>query len=85
MKKIILEENLQMLFNFKVIFDFLYENFGLNITLKTFKTTGTNFRNTNGEFFEAVYYSLKRHEVEHGYVVKRSKELLIICYNLFRA
>ena len=95
MKKIILEENLQMLFNFKVIFDFLYENFGLNMTLKThvilahfdfyFKTTGTNFRNTNGEFFEAVYYSLKRHEVEHGYVVKRSKELLIICYNLFRA
>ena len=71
------------LFNFKINFDFLYENFGLNMTLKThvilahfdyyFKTTGTNFRITNGEFCEAVHYSLKRHEVEHGYVVKKKQ------------
>ena len=38
-----------------------------------FKNAGTNFRNTNGEFLEAVHYSLKRHEVEHGYVVKKKQ------------
>ena len=71
------------LFNFRTNFMYLYENFGLNMTLKThvilahfewyFKNTGTNFRNTNGEFLEAVHYSLKRHEVEHGYVVKKKQ------------
>ena len=38
-----------------------------------FKTTGTNFRNTNGEFLETVHYSLKKHEFEHGYVVKKKQ------------
>ena len=38
-----------------------------------FQETGTNFRNTNGEYFEAAHYSLKNHEVDHGYVVKRSQ------------
>ena len=62
-------------------FDFLYENFNLNMTLKThvvlhhyawyFKTTGKNFRYTNGEFFEAAHYSLKKHDRDHGYVMKK--------------
>ena len=53
------------LFNFRTNFNYLYDNFGLNITLKTnvildhfewyFKNAGTNFRNTNGEFLEAVH------------------------------
>ena len=57
------------LFNFRTNFNYLYDNFGLNMTLKAhvildhfewyFKNTGTNFRNTNGEFLEAVHYSLK--------------------------
>ena len=38
-----------------------------------FKNAGTNFRNTNGEFFEAVHYILKKHEIEHGYVVKKQQ------------
>ena len=64
-------------------FEFLYENFGLNETLKThvilahfgwyFENTGTNFRNTNGEFVEAAHYSLKNHEHDHGYVVKKKQ------------
>ena len=71
------------LFNFRTNFNYLYDNFGLNMTLKThvildhfewyFKNAGTNFRITNGEFLEAVHYSLKRHEVEHGYVVKKKQ------------
>ena len=71
------------LFNFKINFDYLYDNFGLNMTLKThvivshfewyFKNADTNFCNTNGEFFEAVHYSLKKHEIEHGYVVKKQQ------------
>ena len=122
MKKIILEENLQMLaemlpadmepflnflrnckdlhsvsvrtefkptdadfylFNFRTNFEYLYDNYGLNMTLTThvilahfewyFKNNGTNFRNTNGEFFEAVHYSLKKHEFEHGYVLKKKQ------------
>ena len=69
------------MFSYKTNFDFLYENFDLNETLKAhvilahydwyFKNTGKNFRNTNGEFFEAAHYSLKKHEVDHGYVVKK--------------
>ena len=71
------------LFSYKVNFQYLYENFGLNETLKThvilahfgwyFENTGTNFRNTNGEFVEAAHYSLKNHEIDHGYVVKKKQ------------
>ena len=39
------------------------------VTIKT----GTNFRNTNGEFVEAAHYSLKNHEHDHGYVVKKKQ------------
>ena len=62
-------------------FDCLYEDFNVNETLKThvilehfayyFKNSGTNFRTTNGEFFEAAHYSKKKHEFDHGYVVKK--------------
>ena len=38
-----------------------------------FKNTGTNFRVTNGEFFEAAHYSKKKHEFDHGYVVKKKQ------------
>ena len=56
-------------------------DFNVNETLKThvilehfayyFKNSGTNFRTTNGEFFEAAHYSKKKHEFDHGYVVKK--------------
>ena len=71
------------LFAYKTNFEFLYENFGLNETLKShvilahfswyFKTTGTNFRNTNGEYVEAAHYSRKNFDIAHGYVVKHKQ------------
>ena len=71
------------LYHFKINFDCLYEEFEVNETLKThvilehfsyyFKNNGTNFRITNGEFFEAAHYSKKKHEVDHGYVVKKKQ------------
>ena len=67
------------LFHFQINFDCLYEQFGVNETLKThvilehfgwyFENTGKNFRLTNGEFVEAAHYSRKIHEVDHGYVM----------------
>ena len=64
-------------------FDCLYEEFNVNETLKThvilehfeyyFKNAGTNFRVTNGEYFEAAHYSKKEHEIDHGYVVKKKQ------------
>ena len=71
------------LYTFKTNFKYLYENFEVNETLKThvimahfgwyFETSGTNFRFTNGEYVEAAHYSLKNHEVDHGYVVKKKQ------------
>ena len=71
------------MYHFKINFDCLYEEFEVNETLKThvilehfsyyFKNKGTNFRITNGEFFEAAHYSKKKHEVDHGYVVKKKQ------------
>ena len=71
------------LFSYKTNFEFLYENFGLNETLKThvilahfswyFNTTGTNFRNTNGEYVEAAHYSRKNFDIAHGYVMKHKQ------------
>ena len=69
------------LFHFQINFDCLYEDFGVNETLKThvilehfswyFENSGTNFRLTNGEFVEAAHYTKKRHEVDHGFVTKK--------------
>ena len=69
------------LFHFQINFDCLYEDFGVNETLKThvilehfswyFENSGTNFRLTNGEFVEAGHYTKKRHEVDHGFVTKK--------------
>ena len=52
------------LYSFKVNFEYLYENFELNETLKIhvilahfdwyFQETGTDFKNTNGEYFKAA-------------------------------
>ena len=51
-------------YEYEVNFDFLYENFNLNQTLKThvimdhygryFNKQGTNFRTTNGEFLKLL-------------------------------
>ena len=70
-----------VLFNFETNFDYLYDNFRLNQTLKVhvilhhyawyFNKTGKNFKNTNGEYVEAVHSSLKKHERDHGFVVKK--------------
>ena len=71
------------LFHFQINFDCLYEDFGVNETLKThvilehfswyFENSGTNFRLTNGEFVEAAPYSKKRHEVDDGFVTKKKQ------------
>jgi hypothetical protein len=38
-----------------------------------FETKGKNFKDTNGEFGETLHYTLKKHEQDHGYSVKRKK------------
>ena len=60
----------QKLFDFEQNFYYLYECFDLNMTLKIhviihhyrwyFTKTGTNFKDTNGEFVETVHYTLKK-------------------------
>ena len=78
----------EALFNFETNFYFLYHTANLNMTLKNhilihhykfyFETKGKNFKDTNGEFGETLHYTLKKHEQDHGYSVKRKKVLLII-------
>ena len=34
---------------------------------------GTNFKNTNGECGETLHSTLKKHEQNHGYSIKRKK------------
>ena len=36
-----------------------------------FTKTGTNFKDTNGEFVETVHYTLKKHEERKGFSTKR--------------
>ena len=62
-------------------FDYLYENFGLNMTLKThvilhhygfyFSITGKTLKDTNGEYVEALHNTLRIHEDVHRYKVVR--------------
>ena len=67
---------------FKRNFYFLYENVGLNMTLKIhiildhykdyFEWTAKTFRHTNGEFVESSHYTIKKEEATHGFKVKRT-------------
>ena len=62
-------------------FDFLYEEFGLNMTLKIyvilhhygdyFDWTRKTFTHTNGEFVEAAHYTIKTEETQHRLKVTR--------------
>ena len=62
-------------------FDYLYDNFGLNMTMKVhvivhhfsqyFALTNKTMRETNGEFVETLHSSLRIHEESHGYKVVR--------------
>ena len=62
-------------------FDYLYDNFGLNETMKVhvikdhfsqyFELTNKTMRDTNGEFVETLHSSLRIHEESHGYKVVR--------------
>ena len=68
--------------DFTTNFDYLYENFNMNMTLKIhiilhhysdyFDWTGKSFHYTNGEFVESSHYTIKREEETHGFKVKRS-------------
>ena len=67
--------------DFKCNFDHLYNNFGLNMTLKVhiifhhyedyFDWTGVTLRYTNGEFVESSHSSIKKEERCHGFKVVR--------------
>ena len=77
----LLEDYNLVIHDFKVNFDFLYENFGLNMTLKVhiifhhykeyFDLSGKTLRHTNGEFVESSHYSIKNEDRTHGFKVKR--------------
>ena len=67
--------------DFERNFDFLYDNFELNMTMKVhvilhhfsqyFALTNTTMRETNGEFVETQHSSLRIHEESHGFKVVR--------------
>ena len=69
-------------FDFEINFWHLHENMSLPMTLKVhvildhymwyFDNMGKNFHNTNGEFVEAVHYSLDGHEDKHKFKVTRN-------------
>ena len=70
------------IFYFEIHFWHLHENFALSMTLKInvildhylwyFGEMGTNFYDTNGEYVEAVHYSLDRHEDKRKFKVSRN-------------
>ena len=59
------------IFDFEIHFWHLQENFALAMILKMwyFREMGTNFYYTNGEYVEAVHYSLDGHEEKRKYRV----------------
>ena len=69
-------------FDYEVNFWHLHEQFSLPMTLKVhvildhymwyFGEMGTNFYNTNGEYVEAVHYSLDGHEDKRKFKVSRN-------------
>ena len=75
------EDYILIILKFENDFNYLYDMFGLNMTLKIhiiihhyaryFEETGTNFRDTNGEYTEAIHSSLKIHERNHNFTTKR--------------
>ena len=70
------------IFDFEINFWHLHENFSLSMTLKIhvildhymwyFGEMGTHFYNTNGEYVEAVHYSLDGHEDKRKFKVSRN-------------
>ena len=68
-------------FDYEVNFWHLHAQFSLPMTLKVhvildhymwyFKEMGTNFHDTNGDYVEAVHYSLEGHENKRKYMVSR--------------
>ena len=70
-----------ILANFEDNFNYLYDNFDLNMTYKVhviihhfktyFEMTNTTMRVTNGEFVETLHNSLRIHEENHGFKVVR--------------
>ena len=70
------------IFDFEINFWFLHEAYNLPMTLKVhviidhydwyFTVMGKNFCETNGEYVEAVHYSLDGHEKNRGLKVKRN-------------
>ena len=65
-----------ILFDFAVDFEYLFENFNLNMTLKVqiilhFDMTQKSMRFTNGEFVESTHYSIKTEERVYNFIFKR--------------
>ena len=67
--------------DFRISFNFLYDNYKMNMTLKThvifdhygdyFQWTKKTFRHTSGEFVEATHATFKKEERLHGFKVIR--------------
>ena len=76
-----LEDYNLVIHDFKVNFDYLFDNFGLNMSLKVhiildhykeyFDLAGKTLRHTNGEFVESSHYSIKNEDRTHGFKIKR--------------
>ena len=77
-----LERCESVVFNFEINFWYLHEVYQLSMTLKVhviidhyiwyFKEMNKNFYETNGEYVEAVHYSLDGHEKTRNLKVKRN-------------
>ena len=81
-KDFILERCESAVFNFETNFWYLHDMYQLSMTLKVhviidhyiwyFKEMNKNFYETNGEYVEAVHYSLDGHEKTRNLKVKRN-------------
>ena len=76
-----LEDHDLVIHDFSLNFDFLFDIFGLNMTLKVhiilhhfkeyFDLAGKTLRHNNGEFVDSAHYSIKTEDRVHGFKVKR--------------
>lgn len=76
-----LNEYKNVLHDFRKNFDYLYDNFNLNMTLKIhvifhhyedyFDMTGKTMKYTNGEFVESCHHTIRQEEESHNFKVVR--------------
>ena len=76
-----LNEYKNVLHDFRKNFDYLYDHFNLNMTLKIhvifhhyedyFDMTGKTMKYTNGEFVESCHHTIRQEEESHNFKVVR--------------